>query len=43
MGWDQVTLKNIRVIDKITQGNEQLLLLKGSIPGSYNGYIKIFA
>jgi large subunit ribosomal protein L3 len=41
-GW-QITLKNIQIIDKITQNNEQLLLLKGSIPGSYNGLIKIFA
>lgn len=39
----QITLKNIQIIDKITQNNEQLLLLKGSIPGSYNGLIKIFA
>jgi len=39
----QITLKNIQIIDKITQDNEQLLLLKGSIPGSYNGLVKIFA
>lgn len=43
MWGDQVTLKNIQIIDKITQDNEQLLLLKGSIPGSYNGLVKIFA
>ena len=43
MWWGQITLKNIQIIDKITSGNEQLVLLKGSIPGSYNGYIKIFA
>ncbi len=39
----QITLKNIQIVDKITLENEQLLLLRGSIPGSYNGYIKIFA
>ena len=43
MWGQQTTLKNIKIIDKITQDNEQLLLLKGSIPGSYNGLIKIFA
>ena len=43
MWGEQTTLKNIKFINKITQGNEQLLLLKGSIPGSYNWYIKIFA
>jgi len=43
MWWEMTTLKNIKIIDKITQDNEQLLLLKGSIPGSYNAYIKIFA
>lgn len=43
MWGDQKTLKNIKIIDKITENNEQLLLLKGSIPGSYNSFIKIFA
>ena len=42
MWWEMTTLKNIKIIDKITQDNEQLLLLKGSIPGSYNAYIKIY-
>jgi large subunit ribosomal protein L3 len=43
MWGQQTTLKNIRIIDKITQDNEQLLLLKWSIPGSYNWFIKILA
>lgn len=43
MWGDQITLKNIKIIDRIEQDKEQLLLLKGSIPGSYNGFIKILA
>ena len=43
MWGDQITLKNIKIIDRIQQDKEQLLLLKGSIPGSYNGFIKILA
>jgi large subunit ribosomal protein L3 len=43
MWGDQITLKNIKIIDRIEQNNEQLLLLKGSIPGSYNWFIKILA
>lgn len=43
MWGDQITLKNIQIIDRIEQNNEQLLLLKGSIPWSYNGFIKILA
>ncbi|HKL43846.1 MAG TPA: 50S ribosomal protein L3 [Candidatus Absconditabacterales bacterium] len=43
MGGEQTTLKNIKILNKLTQNNEQLLLLKGSIPGSYNEYIKIFS
>jgi len=43
MWGEQITLKNIKIIDKIQENNEQLLLLKGSIPGSYNGFIKLIA
>ena len=43
MGGEQVTLKNIRIIDRVQQNGEQLLLLKWSIPGSYNSFIKVIA
>jgi len=43
MWWQQVTLKNIKIVDKIQQDNEQLLLLKWSIPGSYNSFLKVIA
>ena len=43
MGGEQVTLKNIRIIDRVQQDGEQLLLLKWSIPGSYNSFIKVIA
>jgi len=43
MWWEQTTLKNIKILNKLTQNNEQLLLLKWSIPWSYNEYIKIFS
>ena len=43
MWGEQVTLKNIRIIDRVQQDGEQLLLLKWSIPGSYNSFIKVIA
>ena len=43
MGGEQVTLKNIRIIDRVQQDGEQLLLLKWSIPGSYNSFLKVIA
>lgn len=41
MGTQQVTLKNISIIDKITKENETLVVLKGSIPGAYNSLITL--
>ena len=43
MWGEQVTLKNIRIIDRVQQDGEQLLLLKWSITGSYNSFIKVIA
>ena len=43
MWWERVTVKSVKIIDKIQENNEQLLLLKGSIPGSYNSFIQILA
>jgi hypothetical protein len=36
MGVQRITLKNIPVVDKITKDNETLIVLKWSLPGSYN-------
>lgn len=41
MGDQQITLKNIPVIDKIEKDNESLLVLKGSLPGSYNSFLTL--
>ncbi|MDD3262306.1 MAG: 50S ribosomal protein L3 [Candidatus Absconditabacteria bacterium] len=41
MGVDRVTLKDIKVLDVIKTDKEQLIALKGSLPGAYNGMLKI--
>lgn len=41
MGTQQVTLKNIPVIDKIIKENETLVVLKWSIPGAYNSLLTL--
>lgn len=40
--WDaRITLKNISVLDSFKKDNDQLLVLKWSLPGAYNGTLKI--
>ncbi len=41
MWWQQITLKNIRILDKIERDGEQVIVVKGSLPGSYNSLLKI--
>jgi ribosomal protein L3 len=41
MGNQRVTLKNIQVIDTLTRDSEQLAVLRGSMPGAYNGLLRI--
>lgn len=41
MGTDRVTLKDIKIIDIIKTDSEQLIALKWSLPGAYNGMLKI--
>ncbi|EKD25673.1 MAG: hypothetical protein ACD_80C00004G0005 [uncultured bacterium (gcode 4)] len=41
LGTQQVTLKNISIIDKITKDHETLVVLKGSIPGAYNSLLTL--
>jgi len=40
--WTQrVTLQKINIVDVITRDAEQLIVLRGSLPGAYNGLLKI--
>lgn len=41
MWWEQITLKNIKIIDILQREGEEVLILKGSLPGSYNSLLKI--
>ncbi len=41
MGMDRITLKDIKVIDVVKNDKEQLITLKWSLPGAYNGMLKI--
>lgn len=42
-GNDKVTLKNVDIIDRIEDDEDELLAVKGSVPGSYGNYIKVKA
>ena len=41
MGTQQVTIKDIKVLDVLKRENEEILILKGSLPGTYNSNIKL--
>lgn len=41
MGTDTITLKAVPVIGKFDQDGEQLIALKGSIPGGRNMYLQL--
>lgn len=41
MGTQRVTIKDIKVLDILKRDGEELLVLKGSLPGAYNGKIKL--
>ncbi len=41
MGMDRITLKDIKVVDIVKSDKEQLIALKWSLPGAYNGMLKI--
>lgn len=39
--WDEsITLKHVQIIDSMKRGNEQLLIVKWSLPGARNGKLK---
>jgi large subunit ribosomal protein L3 len=40
--WDErITLKHIQVLDSVAKDNEHLLVLKWSLPGAYNGTLRL--
>ena len=41
MGTQRVTLQKINVVDVLQRDTEQLVVLRGSLPGAYNGLLKI--
>lgn len=41
MGVERITLKDVKVLDIVKTDKEQLIALKGSLPGAYNGLLKI--
>lgn len=41
MGMDRITLKNVKILDVMKRDNEQILVLKWSLPGAYNGLLKL--
>lgn len=42
MGTDTVTLKKISLLQKLSFEDKKLLVLKGSVPGSYDGYVLLY-
>ena len=40
MGDEAITLKKIAILDRLQRGDEQLLTIKGSLPGARNGLLK---
>ena len=41
LGTQRVTLQKINIVDIINRDTEQLVVLRGSLPGAYNGLLKI--
>lgn len=41
MGNQRVTLAKTQVVESLTRDSEQLLVLRGSLPGSYNGLLQL--
>ena len=41
MGTQQVTIKDVKILDVLKREWEEILVLKGSLPGAYNGKIKL--
>ena len=41
MGGQRVTLPHSQIVESFSRDNEQLLVLRGSLPGSYNGLLQL--
>ena len=41
MGTQRITLQKVKLIDVFVRDNEQLLVLKGSLPGAYNSFLRV--
>lgn len=42
MGTETVTLKNIAILQKLSFEDKKILVLKGSLPGSFNSYLSLY-
>ncbi len=42
MGDEVITIKGIPLLQKLSFENKKLLILKGSIPGSYNSFVSLY-
>jgi ribosomal protein L3 len=42
MGGETVKLKDKQIIDMFTNNGEYIVAVKGSVPGSYNGILKLY-
>ena len=41
MGDEKITLKSVPVVEVMSHENEQILVLKGSVPGAYHTYLEL--
>lgn len=42
MGDEVITIKGIPLLQKLSFDNKKLLILKGSVPGSYNAFVSVY-
>ncbi|MCX6822683.1 MAG: 50S ribosomal protein L3 [candidate division SR1 bacterium] len=41
MGTQRVTLQKIQIVDTFSRDDEHLMVLRGSLPGAYNGHLQL--
>lgn len=41
MGDERITLKSVPVLEVMTHEDEQIVVLKGSVPGAYHTYLEL--
>lgn len=42
MGWERTVLKNRSIINTFTDNGQHFVAIKGSVPGAYNGLLKLY-